>query len=111
MDPIQSDSQATFRFDTGADTLFCAFPGNQNGHAAQKSIDLTMQALEEYPKTRQVVFDLAETSFISSMFLRLCIMMLRRFGVDGFFVINTTGDVRGVFDLSGLSNFVSCEET
>lgn len=53
-----------------------------------------------------VVFDLADVSFISSIFLRLCLKTFKKMGRDHFRIINSSPAVKRIFAISGLDEMV-----
>ncbi len=62
------------------------------------------KSLLEHIKTNalEVVFDMRKTSFVSSAFLRVCIMYLREMGTPRFKLANMSPDVKKVFKMTGL---------
>lgn len=51
---------------------------------------------------RPIVYDLARVEFVSSAFLRLCVLAQRRAGEAGFRVVNVDPLVKRVFKIAGL---------
>ena len=49
-----------------------------------------------------VVFDLAQVDFVSSSFLRLCVLAYQKAGVGGFQVINVSPAIKKVFMIAGM---------
>lgn len=50
----------------------------------------------------EIVFDMCQARFVSSSFLRICMMYLRKVGPARFKVVNMSPDVKKVFKLAGL---------
>jgi len=53
-----------------------------------------------------VVFDLSGVEYISSCFLRICIMMAKDIGASNFRIINTTPNVKKVFKIAGFDQMI-----
>jgi anti-anti-sigma factor len=62
------------------------------------------EALLKEPES--VVFDLAEVSFIASIFLRLCLKTFKKMGRERFCIINASPAVMKIFAIAGLDEMV-----
>lgn len=51
---------------------------------------------------RPIVYDLGRVEFVSSAFLRLCVLAQRRAGGAGFRIVNVDPVVKRVFKVAGL---------
>jgi anti-anti-sigma factor len=58
-------------------------------------------------QTGPVVFDLRGVDFVSSMFLRLCIKVIKERGQGNFSVINVEPLIKKVFKIAGLDVIIS----
>ena len=58
---------------------------------------------EPYP----VIFDLEGVEFISSMFLRICMMTFKEKGRDQFTILNAAPQIKSVFMIAGFSEMLS----
>jgi anti-anti-sigma factor len=90
------------------DTLYCRFEGNINATACadigRTLTDYIDAALIRIPEIN-VVFDLKETRFIASSFLRLCVLCSKKVGKEHFRVENASEEIRNVFNIVGLADY------
>ena len=61
-------------------------------------------ALSKNPEA--VVFDLADVTFIASMFLRLCLKTFKAMGRERFCVVHASPAVMKIFTIAGLDEMV-----
>ncbi|MDD2709407.1 MAG: STAS domain-containing protein [Verrucomicrobiae bacterium] len=87
--------------------LFCVFSGPQNTPACK---ELEADLLARLKATQlPVVFDLQTVEFVSSMFLRLCLMAVQKVGAEKFSVTNTQPPVKKVFKIAGFDKQIKIE--
>ena len=55
----------------------------------------------------QIIFDLAGVVFISSAFLRLCLIYFKTFGKNRFSVTNVSKDIYKLFHVSGFAELMT----
>jgi anti-anti-sigma regulatory factor len=55
----------------------------------------------------RLVFDLSEAVFISSVFLRVCLIYLKSFGKDCFTIMKVSEDIYRVFYVSGFTEIMN----
>ena len=80
------------------------FSGQLNSTACE-NLDVEVdEALLKEPES--VVFDLAEVSFIASIFLRLCLKTFKKMGNGHFCIINASPAVMKIFTIAGLDEMV-----
>ena len=73
--------------------------------AACEAIDGEVDAaLLKKPET--VVFDLAEVTFIGSIFIRLCLKTFKKMGREHFCIVNVSPAVQRIFVMAGLDELV-----
>lgn len=91
-------------------TLICRFSGDLNGAVCD---DIATE-LNDHVKTfledrdvAQIVFDLVDVHYISSAFLRLCLVYCKMVGPKNFQVQNSSPDVRSVFQIAGLTEIMN----
>lgn len=74
-------------------------------------LDQELEALADAGE-RNIVLDMQETNYISSMALRVILKMVKRMNaVDGRFVLrNVTETVREVFDVTNFTSILTFEE-
>ncbi|MDR2407787.1 MAG: STAS domain-containing protein [Bacteroidales bacterium] len=86
------------RFSNKMDTITCAQVkdelANQINSALQANSDL------------KIVFDLSETTYIASSFLRLCIQYYKLVGKERFAIVNVSDNIREVFDIAVLTDML-----
>jgi anti-anti-sigma factor len=79
--------------------LFCSFTGSLNTAACQ-AIEAELAAKVDAAKL-PVVFDLQGVDFVGSMFLRLCLLTIKKVQAKDFLIINTSPTVKKVFKIAG----------
>ena len=86
------------------DVLHCSFPNRLDGLACSTVEQELSSRITEFTNGRtnvRLIFDLAGVIFISSAFLRLCLMHFKTVGKDHFSVTNVSEDIHKVFHISG----------
>ena len=95
-------------------TLNCLFSGRLDGEICSEiELDL-LQRVSDFKNGRQNVrlrFDLSEVVFISSPFLRLCLIGFRAFGEDRFSIMNVSDAIYQVFHISGFAEIMHVTST
>jgi len=87
-------------------TLNCLFSDRLDGYICSEIERELSHRVADFKKGRkgkdiQIVFDLAEAVFISSAFLRICLIYCKMFGEQRFSVANVSDDIYKVFHISG----------
>lgn len=80
------------------------FAGQLNSAACETLDGEVDVALLKEPEF--VVFDLAEVSFIASIFLRLCLKTFKKMGRERFCIINASPSVIKIFTIAGLKEML-----
>jgi len=97
-------------FEETNDTVYCRFDGNLNttvcADIAPTLAERIDAALAQHPEVN-VVFDLKDTPYVVSAFLRLCVLYCKKVGKERFRVENASEDVRNIFDIAGLTGFLA----
>ncbi|MBP5275032.1 MAG: STAS domain-containing protein [Abditibacteriota bacterium] len=88
-------------------TLICTFEGLLNTVACNE-MDADLKEHVENT-TGDVIFDLADTDYIASSFLRLCIFTAKAVGTERFNIINTKKEIYDIFEMSGLDDLIKDE--
>lgn len=89
-----SDGKATFKFEHRLDTVTCS------GMEAELTAELK--------NTRHpIVFDVGKVDFVSSAFLRLCLIAAKQAGGGNFHVVNAAPQIKKVFKIAGLDQFLA----
>lgn len=88
-------------FKTEGNKLICLLEERMDTISCQKlEWDLDMRITGDH---KYIVFDLENTEFVSSSFLRICIRMLNLIGKDRFSVIHVNPNVMQVFVMANLT--------
>ena len=90
-------------------TLLCSFSERLDGLVCSAVEQELSQRIAEFKDTHKdpcLVFDLAEVPFVSSPFLRICLMNRKAFGEDHFTVTNVSAEIYKVFYISGFTEFM-----
>lgn len=97
------------RFEEIDDSIYCRFAESMNTSECTEAGTLLEEhigaALTRIPGIK-VVFDMSETHYIASAFLRLCVLYHKKVGKDNFRVENISENVRNVFDITGLTSIL-----
>ena len=80
------------------------FSGQLNFTACENLDAEVNGALLKEPES--LVFDLAEVTFIASIFLRLCLKVFKKMGRERFCIINASPAVKKIFAIAGLDEMV-----
>jgi anti-anti-sigma factor len=77
----------------------------QLAFAACDALDGEIEAvLQKEPES--VVFDLAEVTFIGSIFIRLCLKTFKKMGREHFRIVNVSPAVQRIFVMAGLDEML-----
>ncbi|MFA6584418.1 MAG: STAS domain-containing protein [Elusimicrobiaceae bacterium] len=92
------------KFKVTGETITCTFPAR-----VETTVCMQYQA-EVEPEVlnagKPVVFDMKDTEYICSAFLRICIAASQKLGKEKFSVIHTNSFVHKVFHVAGLENLI-----
>ena len=86
------------------DTLFCLFSGRLDGYVCSEIENDLLCQVNDFKKNRKSVrltFDLADVVFISSAFLRICLICCKIIDKNGFAITNVSEETYNVFHISG----------
>ena len=90
-------------------TIYCRFDESMNTNVcadASTMLEDTIDAALIQTPGIKVVFDMSETRYIASAFLRLCVLYNKKVGKENFRVENVSEDVRNVFNITGLTSML-----
>ena len=85
-------------------TLHCSFSERLDGYVCSTFEQELLQRIAEFQNSREntrIVFDLDGVVFISSAFLRICLIHLKASSKDHFTVTNVSEEIHKVFCVSG----------
>ena len=91
-------------------TLHCSFARRLDGHVCAAFEQELLHHITEFNNSRddaQIVFDLDGVIYISSVFLRICLIHLKTFGKDRFTIVNVSEEMRKAFHVSGFSEIMN----
>ena len=91
-------------------TLHCSFARRLDGHVCSAFEQELLRQITEFKNSREdarVVFDLDGVIYISSVFLRICLIHLKALGKDGFTVVNVSDDIHRAFHVSGFAEIMN----
>ena len=105
-----------FIFDSGSEKLTCKFEGAMNSHNCSEAARLLEEQLATLissdevggarSETLKIVFDLAEVEFVSSTFLRIVMMMIKRIPKENFSITNANQFISDLFKMSALDQLL-----
>ncbi|OGV50491.1 MAG: hypothetical protein A2X49_14865 [Lentisphaerae bacterium GWF2_52_8] len=87
------------------ETLVFAFCGSMDTLCVAEIEAEVMQKVE-HVKGVSIVFDMSQVTYVSSAFLRLCMMALKSVGSDKFCLENVIPCVKKVIKIAGLENML-----
>lgn len=96
-------------FEEDKNTLRCRFAGELNSdRCAELEEDLAARIVPSIAAEplRAIVFDLIETRYISSAFLRLCLFYCKKVGAERFAIEGASFDLKKVFEISGFTELM-----
>lgn len=100
-------------FSENGDTLCCFFSGRLDGSVCSEIEPGLLCRVDNFKQNRPgiaLVFDLAEVDYISSAFLRLCLIHCKSVGKNYFSVVNTSEEIHKVFHISGFSEIMNVSQ-
>ena len=92
------------------DTLHCFFSSRLDGLVCSTVERELLHRITEFKNNREkvrLVFDLADVVFISSAFLRICLMHFKDVGKDCFSITNVSEEIHKVFHISGFADLMN----
>lgn len=96
-------------FQENGDTLRCLFQGDLNSLACRELEPAIAEHVAEARKKHaplQLVFDLAQSHFVTSAFIRICIAQCKVVGIQHFRIEHADEEVKGVFEIAGLTEMM-----
>ena len=68
--------------------------------------NIEKQLIAEFADCEKIVFNMENTEFIVSAFIRLCLVAIQKVGKDNFEIINACKFIRTVLRVAKFDNFV-----
>jgi len=103
-------NQWSMNFSEIDSALHCVFAGRLDGSACEEieqGLLLRAAKFRKSLKNAHLAFDLSDVTFISSAFLRLCLIHLKTFGRDCFAVTNVSEEIYKIFHISGFVDIMN----
>lgn len=85
--------------------LTCSFLNNMTTEACASCEDELFKKIREVKLP--VAFDLSKVDYIASMFLSVCLSVMKEPGVGDFTLVNVRPNVKKVFKIAGLDNLIA----
>lgn len=85
--------------------LACSFLSNMTTEACAKCEDELFEKIRELKLP--IVFDLSRVDYIASMFLGMCLSVMKEPGIESFELANVTPNVKKVFKIAGIDNLIA----
>jgi anti-anti-sigma factor len=101
MEYIEQDNVLRVLFDTQMDSLIC-------GTIEHSLMQRVSDAKKRIPNLK-IEFDLVNTEFVGSTFLRFCLYYAKQAGDGKFKVLSPTENVRRIFEITGLTDMINFE--
>ncbi len=101
-----------FNYDPSKELLTCVFLVKIDTDAANKIANQIKDEIDELVGVKEkseslkVIFDLSETDYASSLFLRVVLMTANRLGKGNFEVLGANQFIRDLFKTSGIDQFI-----
>ena len=96
-------------FEETSDTIYCRFSGDINSIACTDVSTVLAEHLDDVLTRKPgicVRFDLKETRYICSSFLRLCLLYCKKAGKEHFRIENASEDIKKIFGIAGLNELI-----
>jgi len=91
-------------------TLHCVFSGRLDGSVCstiEQELLRRVSCFRECHEDIRLNFDLGEVVYISSAFLRICLICYKTVGENVFYVTNVSEEIHKVFHVSGFSKMMN----
>jgi anti-anti-sigma factor len=92
-------------FTADDEQLVCSFSGRMDTVSCMEVKDELKEKVEKYEG--KVVFDMEEVDYISSSFLRICVIAVNSVENDNFSIIKVSPNIKKVFMIAGLADKLS----
>ncbi len=100
---------AEYIYNQNDHTLSCKFAGNLNTDRSltlQPEIEeqITVRFIAQSDIRLKVIFDFASVDFVTSAFIRLCVLYVKKVGREHFSIINSNPFIKKTFKIAGLDD-------
>ena len=93
----------SLKTETNPNEVICHLSGRLDTIVSQ---NVEPEINEAADKEKKLIFDFSEVDYISSTFLRICLMKFKEFGGENFWIRRPKSDVKKVFMIAGLDRFL-----
>ncbi len=98
---------AAYIFNHHQNILNCKFTGKLDTELSMKiqkelEFEVDEKLQKEHTETFRVVFDFKEVDFVTSAFIRLCILIAKKAGKTNFSITGTNPLIKKTFKIAGL---------
>jgi anti-anti-sigma factor len=90
-------------------TLYCSFSDRLDGHACSMFEQELLCHVAEFKNNHEgarIIFDLDGVIFVTSAFLRVCLVHLKTLGKNHFAITNVSEEIHEVFYISGFTEIM-----
>ncbi|MDR3234843.1 MAG: STAS domain-containing protein [Planctomycetaceae bacterium] len=97
------------KFTETGNTLQCTFSGRLDGEVCaelERPLRQRINGFLQKSQEARLVFDLAGVEYVSSAFLRLCLIHCKLTGKTGFTIVRPSDNVYKVFRISGFTEIM-----
>jgi anti-anti-sigma factor len=96
-------------FSENGNTLLCTFVGRLDGNVCSAIEQDLVHRITHFKANREdvrLIFDLSDVVYVSSAFLRICLMYLKSVGKNSFAVVNVSEEILKVFHITGFAEIM-----
>ena len=93
----------SLKTETKPDQVICYLSGRLDTIVAQ---NVEPEINNSYDKGKKLIFDFSQVEYISSTFLRICLMKYKELGSENFWIRHPKPDVKKVFMIAGLDRLI-----
>ncbi|GHT27914.1 hypothetical protein FACS18942_07810 [Planctomycetales bacterium] len=99
MEYIEQDNVLRVLFDAQMDSLICS--------TIEHSLMQRVSDAKKRIPNLEIEFNLANTEFVGSTFLRFCLYYAKQAGEGKFKIVSPTENVRRIFEITGLTEMIN----
>ncbi len=93
----------SLKTETNPDQVICHLSGRLDTIVSQ---NVEPEINNSIDKGKKLIFDFSQVDYISSTFLRICLMKYKEFGSENFWIRHPKPDVKKVFMIAGLDRLL-----
>ena len=103
-------TEGIMNFSENDNTLHCLFSGRLDWTVCSEIERDLLQRVSKFKDNHgnvELTFDLGEVIYVSSAFLRICLICYKTIGKNCFSITNTSEDIYNVFRISGFAEIMN----